>query len=57
MKVVQTLEDSNELQDHILDAQRKSLLQQEQLLQSSSLLSQTLDISKDNVKEMLDEFR
>lgn len=57
MKVVQTLEDTNELQDAILEAQRKSLFQQEQLLESSSQLGIALDMSKDNVKDMLEEFR
>jgi hypothetical protein len=54
---VQTLEDTNQLQDSILDAQRKSLAQQEQLLQSSSMLSQALDGSKEDVRDMLEEFR
>ena len=57
MKVVQTLEDTNELQDAILEAQRKSLSQQERLLESSSQLGIALDLSKDNVKDMLEEFR
>ena len=57
MKVVQTLEDTNELQDAILEAQRKSLFQQERLLESSSQLGIALDMSKDNVKDMLEEFR
>jgi hypothetical protein len=57
MKVVQTLEDTNELQDAILEAQRKSLFQQERLLESSSQLGIALDMSKDNVKDMLVEFR
>jgi hypothetical protein len=57
MKVVQTLEDTNELQDAILEAQRKSLSQQERLLESSSQLGIALDMSKDNVKDMLEEFR
>lgn len=57
IKVVQTLEDTNELQDAILEAQRKSLAQQERLLESSSQLGLALDMSKDNVKDMLDEFR
>ena len=57
MKVVQTLEDSNELQNSILSTQRQSLAQQEKLLESSSMLGQALDTSKSNVKEMLEEFR
>ena len=57
IKVVQTLEDTNELQDSILEAQRKSLAQQEHLLESSSQLGLALDMSKDNVKDMLEEFR
>ena len=57
IKVVQTLEDTNELQDSILEAQRKSLAQQERLLESSSQLGLALDMSKDNVKDMLEEFR
>ncbi|KZS17213.1 Uncharacterized protein APZ42_016809 [Daphnia magna] len=57
IKVVKTLEDTNELQDAILEAQRKSLFQQERLLESSSQLGIALDMSKDNVKDMLDEFR
>lgn len=57
IKVVQTLEDTNELQDAILEAQRKSLIQQERLLESSSQLGLALDLSKDNVKDMLEEFR
>ena len=56
-KVVQTLEDTKELQDSILEAQRKSLAQQEHLLESSSQLGLALDMSKDNVKDMLEEFR
>lgn len=54
---MQTLEDTNELQDAILEAQRKSLAQQERLLESSSQLGLALDMSKDNVKDMLEEFR
>ena len=57
IKVVQTLEDTNELQSSILEAQRKSLAQQERLLESSSQLGLALDMSKDNVKDMLEEFR
>ena len=57
LKVVQTLEDTNQLQDSILEAQKKSLAQQEQLLQSSSMLSQALDGSKEDVRDMLEEFR
>jgi len=45
-RVVKTLEDTNELQDYILEAQKKSLAQQERLLESSSLLGQALDTSK-----------
>lgn len=57
MKVVQTLEDTNELQNAILESQKKSLIQQQQLLESSSQLGVALDMSKENVKDMLAEFR
>ncbi len=55
--MVHTLEDTNQLQDSILAAQRKSLEQQELLLQSSSILSLALDGSKEDVRGMLEEFR
>ena len=57
VKVIQTLENSNELQNSILDKQIHSLSQQEKLLESSSLLGQALDMSENKVKNMLEEFR
>lgn len=56
-RVVKTLEDTNQMQDSILAASNKVIAQQDRLLESSSLLGQALDNSKDSVKNMLDEFR
>ena len=56
-RVVKTLEDTNQMQDSILAASNKVIAQQDRLLESSSLLGQALDSSKDSVKNMLDEFR
>jgi len=56
-RVVKTLEDTNEMQDSILAASNKVIAQQDRLLESSSLLGQALDNSKDSVRHMLEEFR
>ena len=51
------MEESHKLQDKILLGQQVTMEYQQQLIENGSVLSQALEVSKDNVKEMLAEFK
>ena len=51
------MEESYKLQDKILDGQQVTIEYQRQLIENGSMLSEALEVSKDNVKQMLQEFK
>ncbi|XP_059092170.1 uncharacterized protein LOC131887571 [Tigriopus californicus] len=51
------LEDSSNLQMNIIQNQRESLEYQRQIVANGTILSQAISSSKENVKEMLQEFK
>jgi len=56
-KVAMEMEESHNLQKEISLAQQDSLLYQKQLAERGTILSQALEVSRGNVKDMLEEFR
>jgi len=56
-KVAESIEDSSRLQDTILSNQQVSLDYQRQLVENGTYLSQAIEASKSNVKDMMEEFR
>ena len=51
------MEESYKLQDKILHGQQVTIEYQRQLIENGSMLSEALEVSKDNVKQMLQEFK
>merc|ERR1719470_712901 len=56
-KVARAMEESQHIQKEIALAQQDSLQYQRQLAEKGSFLSQAIETSKGNVKDMLEEFR
>jgi len=56
-KVSRSIADSSRLQEDIIEKQQETLDYQRQLVENGSFLSQAIEVSKTNVKDMLDEFR
>jgi len=56
-KVAREMEESHHIQKEIALAQQDSLQYQRQLAEKGSFLSQAIETSKGNVKDMLEEFR
>jgi len=55
--VSKSMEESYKLQDKILHGQQVTIEYQRQLIENGSMLSEALEVSKDNVKQMLQEFK
>ena len=51
------MEDSHKLQDEILQGQKDTLDYHRQLVENGSYLSQAIEASKDNVRDILAEFK
>ena len=56
-KVAMEMEESHSLQKEIAIGQQDSLEYQRQLAENGSVLSQAIEASKGNVRDMLEEFR
>ena len=56
-QVSRSMQESNKLQDRILQGQHLTMEYQRKLIENGSMLSQALEMSKDNVKQMLAEFK
>jgi len=56
-KVSKSIADSSRLQEDIIEKQQETLDYQRQLVENGTYLSQAIEVSKTNVKDMLDEFR
>ena len=56
-KVSRAMEHSHKLQDEILRGQQDTLDYHKQLLENGSYLSQAIEASKDNVRDILAEFK